>query len=55
MAVIDLIFLSVKCIYAALRSFIVTAGAHGGVPVSTGMWRRDKRAVAPGHHKTGTL
>ena len=25
----------------------------GGVPVSTGVWRQDKRAVAPGHHKTG--
>ena len=28
---------------------------HGGVPVSTGVWRQDKRAVAPDHHKTGTL
>ena len=26
---------------------------HGGVPVSTGARRPDKRAMAPGHHKTG--
>ena len=28
---------------------------YGGVPVSTGMWRQDKRAAAPDRHKTGTL
>ena len=26
---------------------------YGDVPVSTGVWRRDKRAAAPDRHKTG--
>ena len=29
--------------------------SHGGVPVSTGVWRQDKRAEAPGLYKTGNL
>ena len=29
--------------------------SHGGVPVSTGMWRQDKRAAVPDRLKTGTL
>ena len=28
---------------------------QGGVPVSTGVWRRDQRAAAPDRHKTGNL
>ena len=28
---------------------------HGGVPVSTGMWRQDKRAAGPDRLKTGIL
>ena len=28
---------------------------YGAVPVSTGVWRLDKRAAAPDRHKTGKL
>ena len=28
---------------------------YGAVPVSTGVWRLDKRAAAPDRHKTGNL
>ena len=28
---------------------------YGGVPVSTGTWRQDKRAAAPDRLKTGNL
>ena len=31
------------------------SGKYGGVPVSTGIWRQDKRAAVPDRLKTGTL
>ena len=40
---------------AKIYSLLPLTLKHGGVPVSTGVWRQDKRAVAPDHHKTGTL
>lgn len=35
--------------------FPLPAVPYGAVPVSTGVWRLDKRAAAPDRHKTGNL
>lgn len=37
------------------RTVLCSVRIYGGVPVSTGMRKRDQRAVAPGHLKTGTF
>lgn len=55
MGVIDVLKKLVRFVVLVRRSFIATAGHQGGVPVSTGIWRRGKRAVGPNHLKRGNL
>ena len=43
------------CRVTRIRGALVGRRSHGGVPVSTGVWRQDKRAEAPGLYKTGNL
>ena len=46
---------SLRKSFSAWGEFPPTRVKYGAAPVSTGVWRLDKRAAAPDRHKTGNL